>query len=671
MGTSAPPPPGRTASAPERSSTPASGAAGRESYVVVARRYRPQTFAELIGQEHVAQALAGAIASERVGHAYLFTGARGVGKTSAARILAKSLNCAAGMSATPCGVCEVCESVAAGDDVDVLEIDGASNRGIDEIRQLRQNAAVRPSRARFKIYIIDEVHMLTKEAFNALLKTLEEPPEHVKFIFATTEPNKIPITILSRCQRYDFAGIGVASIADRLGQIAAAEGVRIDPEALQLLAIRAAGSMRDSQSLLEQLLATGGSPITADDVTSLLGLAPAARLGQLVAALARRDAATALAQLDGAVAEGAEAGQVIDQLLGYFRDAMTQAVGCDAERLLYALPGQVDEIRAFAAQLGLETLLAGAQVLDQTAARMRVSTQGRTLAEMALVRIARLGNLQTLSDFLARLEAGAPLPEHVPAGAPQAAEPLKKNDLSEPAPPLPAFPTAHADPASADPASAVATAPVVPPRGASAASVPAADARAAAPAASGPEVEQPATRRAGSSPTAAIPPTPAAGTPAAETPATGTPAAGAPAAGTPAAGDAEWGDPAAVWRDAAQRLTGLLAEQAAAASRFRFDGSGRLVASFPESMKFSRDALSRPGHAARLSEALQAAAGRPVRYLLETHPDASGDAPRAVPPASRRQLQAEVAQRPFVRRAMELFQADESRLRYVPPQSPS
>ncbi|MGA2033007.1 MAG: DNA polymerase III subunit gamma/tau [Thermoguttaceae bacterium] len=186
------------------------------SYVVVARRYRPQTFADLIGQEHVAQALSNAITTQRVGHAYLFTGARGVGKTSAARILAKSLNCVRGPAPIPCNECDICRSIGFGDDVDVLEIDGASNRGIDEIRQLRQNVNVRPSRARFKIYIIDEVHMLTREAFNALLKTLEEPPEHVKFIFCTTEPTKIPITILSRCQRFDFAGISSRSIAMRL-----------------------------------------------------------------------------------------------------------------------------------------------------------------------------------------------------------------------------------------------------------------------------------------------------------------------------------------------------------------------------------------------------------------------------------------------------------------------
>ncbi len=266
-------------------------------YTVIARRYRPQAFDELVGQEHVARALQQAITSGRVGHAYLFTGARGVGKTSAARILAKALNCVSGPTSTPCNECEVCLRVAAGDDVDVLEIDGASNRGIDEIRQLRQNVAVRPSRVRYKIYIIDEVHMLTKEAFNALLKTLEEPPEHVKFIFATTEPQKIPITILSRCQRFDFAGISSAAIQARLSQIAAAEGVAVEPAALQILASRAAGSMRDSQSLLEQLLALGHEKITADDVNQLLGIAPAERLSGLVRHLMARDASAALARV--------------------------------------------------------------------------------------------------------------------------------------------------------------------------------------------------------------------------------------------------------------------------------------------------------------------------------------------------------------------------------------
>ena len=218
----------------------------RGSYVVVARRYRPQTFSDLVGQRHVVQGLTSAIQTDHVGHAYLFTGVRGVGKTSAARILAKALNCQTGPTPTPCGTCDMCAGITSGDDVDVLEIDGASNRGIDEIRQLRQNVAIRPSRARYKIYIIDEVHMLTKDAFNALLKTLEEPPEHVKFIFATTEPSKIPLTILSRCQRFDFAGIAADQIVAKLQQIVAAEGVAADDEAIEILASRGAGSMRDA-----------------------------------------------------------------------------------------------------------------------------------------------------------------------------------------------------------------------------------------------------------------------------------------------------------------------------------------------------------------------------------------------------------------------------------------
>src|SRR5436190_7730085 len=246
-------------------------------YVVVARRYRPQDFSQLIGQAQVSQALANAITTNRVGHAYLFTGARGVGKTSTARIFAKALNCVQGPTTSPCGECDICQGIASGGDVDCLEIDGASNRGIDEIRQLRQNVNVRPSRARFKIYIIDEVHMLTTPAFNALLKTLEEPPEHVKFIFCTTEADKIPITVLSRCQRFDFAPIETKSILARLEEIAKSEGVEADPDALQILARRAAGSMRDSQSLLEQLLTFGGKKIAVEDVHAMLGTAKTSR----------------------------------------------------------------------------------------------------------------------------------------------------------------------------------------------------------------------------------------------------------------------------------------------------------------------------------------------------------------------------------------------------------
>jgi DNA polymerase-3 subunit gamma/tau len=429
--------------------SPEPPATGR--YIVIARRYRPQSFDELVGQEHVARALEQAIVSNRVGHAYLFTGARGTGKTSAARIFAKALNCAKGPTATPCNECDVCRSVSTGDDVDVLEIDGASNNGVDQVRELRQNAAVRPSRTRFKIYIIDEVHMLSGSAFNALLKTLEEPPEHVKFIFATTEPQKIPITILSRCQRFDFAGISTSAIQARLAQIAESEGVEIETEALQILASRAAGSMRDSQSLLEQLLAVGQRRITKDAVNVLLGIAPAERLSGLVQYLVARDAAAALTELDATIHSGVEIGLLLDQLVGYFRDVMAAAVGCRADQLIYVLPSQADEVAQVGKKLGLATILAIGQVLDHTAGRMRVSMHGRTLVEMAVVRICQLEELHDVANLIAELRETpqqGPLRQSPPSAA-------KKNDESRPAPRVEAV-AAHArrnDPRHENPAS--------------------------------------------------------------------------------------------------------------------------------------------------------------------------------------------------------------------------
>ncbi|MEN6558171.1 MAG: DNA polymerase III subunit gamma/tau [Thermoguttaceae bacterium] len=418
---------------PTNAGAPSEGKTPRP-YVVVARRYRPQNFAELIGQEHVAQALSNAIASHRVGHAYLFTGARGVGKTSAARILAKALNCEHGPSPVPCNQCDICRSISTGEDVDVLEIDGASNRGIDEIRQLRQNTGVRPSRARFKIYIIDEVHMLTREAFNALLKTLEEPPEHVKFIFCTTEPTKIPITILSRCQRFDFAGILTGSIQKRLQQIVEAEGVEAEPEALEILARRAAGSMRDSQSLLEQLLAFAPGRITVADVHGMLGTAGEQRLAVLVDHLIDRNAAAALAELDAAMNSGVDPAQLIEQLFGYLRDCMVAAVGCPSETFLYTSPSAAEQVAAASQRLGLDTLLAVMQILDQTLSRMRYSTQGRILAELALVRISHLEDLTALADVIAQLQSGVTI-EPSPAPTRSALPAAKKKWTAAIAPP--------------------------------------------------------------------------------------------------------------------------------------------------------------------------------------------------------------------------------------------
>lgn len=390
-----------------------SGKEGSRAYQVVARRYRPRSFSELLGQQHIAQALGNAILAGRVGHAYLFTGARGVGKTSAARIFGKALNCMQGPSPQPCNQCDVCLSIDVGEDVDVLEIDGASNRGIDEIRQLRSNINIRPSRTPFKVYIIDEVHMLTQQAFNALLKTLEEPPEHVKFIFCTTDPEKLPITVLSRCQRFDFSPIVSGAIVDRLREICKLEGREVEEGALALLARRAAGSMRDSQSLLEQLLAFSGARVAVEDVHAMLGTADHSTLEVLVSCLIERDSAGALAACDQAMQQGIEAGQLVEQLLAYWRDLLVAAVQGDAELALQVDPEDWPKMRERATQLGAHTILAGAQILDQTLVRMRQSTHARILLEMALVRVAQLENLDELALLIQQFRQGGSGPASI------------------------------------------------------------------------------------------------------------------------------------------------------------------------------------------------------------------------------------------------------------------
>ena len=387
-------------SEPSSTSTTESQATENSSgYVVVARRYRPRNFDELVGQQHVGQALRNAIETNRVGHAYLFTGARGVGKTSTARIFAKALNCPGAPNSAPDQDSDISRAIDSGEDVDVIEIDGASNRGIDEIRSLRANAGVRPSRSRFKIYIIDEVHMLTTPAFNALLKTLEEPPEHVKFIFCTTDPEKIPITVLSRCQRFDFAPVELQEIVSRLRYIVDSEESEADESALELIARRAAGSMRDSQSLLEQVLSFSTGKLTAEHVHSMLGTANDERLHQLAHALASRDAAAALKLMDTAVDEGVDAGKLAEQLLGYFRDLMAVTVGCDASMLRHASASMYQALHDLGEQWGLQTVLAVVGLIDQTLVRTRHSVYARVLLEATLIQICNLPDLQHIVDL--------------------------------------------------------------------------------------------------------------------------------------------------------------------------------------------------------------------------------------------------------------------------------
>ena len=380
--------------------------AGTGKYQVVARRYRPQTFPELVGQNHIAHALSNAITSGRVGHAYLFTGARGVGKTSTARIYAKSLNCVCGPTLTPCGECDSCQSISTGDDIDAIEIDAASNSGVEEIRQLRQNSSICPSRSRFKIYILDEVHMLSKQAWNALLKILEEPPEHVKFIFCTTEPTKVPITILSRCQRFDFAGIDTKQIADRLASIAENEKVTAEEGVFDTLARRAAGSMRDAQSLLEQLLSFAPQHISLADVHDMLGTANDQMLFRLLEGIQGSEQVKIFAELEAAAAQGVDFGVLVEQMMGLYRDLLVTASGGDANLLLFCSPQQFEQVKNVSTELGLHRILAAMQILDSTLSRMQRSTQGRILMELALIRIANLDHFHQISTLLEQLRTG-------------------------------------------------------------------------------------------------------------------------------------------------------------------------------------------------------------------------------------------------------------------------
>jgi DNA polymerase-3 subunit gamma/tau len=296
------------------------------SYRVFARKYRPQRFEEVVGQEHITQTLQNAIKGNRLAQAYLFVGPRGVGKTSTARILAKALNCQNGPTDNPCGVCDACVEIAEGRSLDVLEIDGASNNSVESIRTLRENAAYAPARGPYKVYLIDEVHMLTTAAFNALLKTLEEPPEHVKFLFATTEAQKVPATILSRCQRFDLRRLTPELIANHLLFIAKSEEITLEPAASDAIARGADGALRDAESMLDQVVAFCGTTITAADVHQVFGFTPRETLLQLAQALLGRDTTTALALVKAQSEAGKDLSRLLADLIGLLRDILISKV---------------------------------------------------------------------------------------------------------------------------------------------------------------------------------------------------------------------------------------------------------------------------------------------------------------------------------------------------------
>jgi DNA polymerase III subunit gamma/tau len=370
-------------------------------YQVLARKWRPRNFHELVGQEHVSRTLLNALQGNRVAHAFLFSGPRGSGKTTTARILAKALNCHNGKPGEPCSNCVACTEIAAGNCMDVLEIDAASNRGIDEIRELKEKARYNPARDRHKIFIIDEVHMLTPEAFNALLKTLEEPPPHVVFILATTEYHKIPATILSRCQQYGFKLIQYPLILSRLREISKAEGIQISNAALEQVVFSSGGSMRDAMSALDQVIAFSGNEVHDEDVTTLLGLVAPKVLSQTVHAIAASDLAALLKIVSDLVEAGQDLTNFCRRLSGQFRNLMVLKAGIADPALLGIPESLLPDLREQAELFSREDLLRVFDAFQKIETAMKYATQVRFQLEMGLIELAHIAKLRPLEDLVA------------------------------------------------------------------------------------------------------------------------------------------------------------------------------------------------------------------------------------------------------------------------------
>ena len=378
------------------------------SYQVIARKWRPQTFASVVGQQHVTRTLSNAIVSGRVAHAYIFSGARGVGKTTTARILAKALNCAKGPAAEPCNECDSCREIASGNSLDVIEIDAASNRGIDQIRELREMVRYAPVGGRYKVVILDEAHMLTDEASNALLKTLEEPPDKVIFVMATTEPESLAETIRSRSQHFHFRALSFAEIVGALEQICAKEQLTAEPGALAVMARVAEGSLRDALSLLEQARAYCGTNITDAQVRELLGVVPEETLDELLAAIEARSAERVLTLVHRLLAEGQNLQHFCREAIGHFRNLLVARV-CGADSELIAAPAdRRPHLAQAAASFGEEDLTRFFQILLHTDDDLRRKPDARLHLEMGLLRMVNAGRLVPLEEVLAELGGNAP-----------------------------------------------------------------------------------------------------------------------------------------------------------------------------------------------------------------------------------------------------------------------
>ncbi len=376
------------------------------SYLVFARKFRPQTFDEVIGQEPIMTTLKNAISKNRIAQSFLFTGSRGVGKTSTARIFAKALNCEKGPTINPCNKCTICQEITQGISLDILEIDGASNRGVDEIRNLRDNVKFKPTRAKFKIYIIDEVHMLTGEAFNALLKTLEEPPEHVKFIFATTEVHKLPLTILSRCQRFNFRRIPTEDLVAKLKEIAKKEKIKIDEKALFLIAKSSEGSLRDGESLLDQLASFGEGEIKEADVTFSLGLTDEGLFFAILEAIQHKDSKSVLSAVQKISEEGKDLTQFVKGLLELFRNLLVLKIGEQTEDLVEATEEAMKNLQKLKNSFSKEELLFALMLIQPLMRDIRWSETPRFLIETCLLKITHRADLRSIDEMLNEIKSG-------------------------------------------------------------------------------------------------------------------------------------------------------------------------------------------------------------------------------------------------------------------------